>query len=43
MLINTKHLPKKRTIAISADLKHNNNELIVTVKDSGEGIYLYYV
>lgn len=39
LLTNAIKFTKEGTIAISADVKHNNNELVVTVKDSGESIH----
>ena len=38
LLTNAIKFTKEGTISISADVNNNNNELIVTVKDSGEGI-----
>jgi signal transduction histidine kinase len=29
----------QKSVSVSADVKDNNNELIVSVKDSGEGIH----
>jgi signal transduction histidine kinase len=39
LLTNAIKFTKEGTISISADVKHNNNELIISVKDSGEGIH----
>lgn len=39
LLTNAIKFTKEGTIAIGADVKHNNNELVVTVKDSGESIH----
>ena len=39
LLTNAIKFTKGGTIAISADVNHYNNELIVTVKDSGESIH----
>ena len=39
LLTNAIKFTKEGTISISADVKDNNNELIVSVKDSGEGIH----
>ena len=39
LLSNALKFTKEGTISISADVKDNNNELIVSVKDSGEGIH----
>ena len=39
LLTNAIKFTKEGTIAISADVKDNNNELIISVKDSGEGIH----
>jgi nitrogen-specific signal transduction histidine kinase len=39
LLTNAIKFTKEGTIFISADVKHNNNELIISVKDSGEGIH----
>ncbi|HET9357616.1 MAG TPA: HAMP domain-containing sensor histidine kinase [Nitrososphaeraceae archaeon] len=38
LLTNAIKFTKEGTISISVDVNNNNNELIVTVKDSGEGI-----
>jgi signal transduction histidine kinase len=38
LLTNAIKFTKEGTISINADVNNNNNELIVTVKDSGEGI-----
>jgi signal transduction histidine kinase len=39
LLSNALKFTKEGTISVSADVKDNNNELIVSVKDSGEGIH----
>jgi signal transduction histidine kinase len=39
LLTNAIKFTEEGTISISADVKDNNNELIVSVKDSGEGIH----
>jgi two-component system, OmpR family, sensor histidine kinase VicK len=39
LLTNAIKFTNEGTITISADVNDNNNELIVTVKDSGEGIH----
>jgi two-component system, OmpR family, sensor histidine kinase VicK len=39
LLTNAIKFTKKGTISVSADVSDKNNELIVTVKDSGEGIH----
>src|SRR5215204_3778751 len=39
LLTNAIKFTKEGNISISADVKHNNNELIISVKDSGEGIH----
>jgi signal transduction histidine kinase len=39
LLTNAIKFTKEGTISISADVKDNNNELIISVKDSGEGIH----
>ena len=39
LLSNGLKFTKEGTISISADVKDNDNELIVSVKDSGEGIH----
>jgi two-component system, OmpR family, sensor histidine kinase VicK len=39
LLTNAIKFTKEGTIVISADVKHNNDELVVTVKDSGESIH----
>jgi two-component system, OmpR family, sensor histidine kinase VicK len=39
LLTNAIKFTKEGTISISAGLKHNTNELIISVSDSGEGIH----
>jgi signal transduction histidine kinase len=39
LLTNAIKFTNEGTISISADVKDNNNELIISVKDSGEGIH----
>ena len=39
LLTNAVKFTKEGTISISAGLKHNTNELIISVSDSGEGIH----
>jgi signal transduction histidine kinase len=39
LLVNAIKFTKEGTISISANIKDDNNELIVTVKDTGEGIH----
>lgn len=39
LLTNAIKFTKEGIISISADVKDNNNELIISVKDSGEGIH----
>jgi two-component system sensor histidine kinase VicK len=39
LLTNAIKFTNKGTITVSADVNDNNNELIVTVRDSGEGIH----
>ncbi|MDQ3840135.1 MAG: HAMP domain-containing histidine kinase [Thermoproteota archaeon] len=38
LLTNAIKSTKEGTISVSADVKHNNRELIIAVKDSGQGI-----
>ena len=38
LLMNAIKSTKEGTISISADVRHNNRELIIAVKDSGQGI-----
>jgi signal transduction histidine kinase len=39
LVTNAIKFTKEGTISISTDVKDNNNELIISVKDSGEGIH----
>ena len=39
LLTNAIKFTKEGAISISTDVKHNDNELIISIKDSGEGIH----